>query len=117
MPFPDSTPAPATLRGNPARPGRCRSVRPRSFRDRRLRGAVVAHCAGWKGAESSMPLILLGAPLGNPGDASTRLREVLTSADIVAAEDTRRLARLAQDLGITVGGRVVSYFEGNEERR
>jgi 16S rRNA (cytidine1402-2'-O)-methyltransferase len=64
-----------------------------------------------------MPLILLGAPLGNPGDASSRLREVLATADIVAAEDTRRLARLAQDLGITVTGRVVSYFEGNEERR
>jgi 16S rRNA (cytidine1402-2'-O)-methyltransferase len=64
-----------------------------------------------------MSLILLGAPLGNPGDASTRLREVLATADIVAAEDTRRLARLAQDLGITVTGRVVSYFEGNEERR
>ena len=64
-----------------------------------------------------MPLILLGAPLGNPGDASMRLREVLTSADIVAAEDTRRLTRLARDLGITVTGRIVSYFEGNEERR
>lgn len=64
-----------------------------------------------------MSLILLGAPLGNPGDASTRMREILTSADVVAAEDTRRLHRLAQDLGITVAGRVVSYFEGNEQRR
>jgi 16S rRNA (cytidine1402-2'-O)-methyltransferase len=64
-----------------------------------------------------VPLILLGAPLGNPGDASSRLREVLTSADVVAAEDTRRLARLAADLDVTVTGRVVSYFEGNEERR
>jgi 16S rRNA (cytidine1402-2'-O)-methyltransferase len=62
-------------------------------------------------------LILLGAPLGNPADASTRLREVLGSADVVAAEDTRRLARLARDLDVTVGGRIVSYFEGNEERR
>jgi 16S rRNA (cytidine1402-2'-O)-methyltransferase len=62
-------------------------------------------------------LILLGAPLGNPGDASPRLREILATADIVAAEDTRRLARLAHDLGITVTGRVVSYFEGNEQRR
>jgi len=62
-------------------------------------------------------LILLGAPLGNPGDASPRLREILATADIVAAEDTRRLARLAQDLGVTVSGRVVSYFEGNERRR
>jgi 16S rRNA (cytidine1402-2'-O)-methyltransferase len=62
-------------------------------------------------------VVLVGAPLGNVGDASTRLREVLTGADVVAAEDTRRLARLARDLGITVGGRVVSYFEGNDERR
>jgi 16S rRNA (cytidine1402-2'-O)-methyltransferase len=62
-------------------------------------------------------VVLVGAPLGNPGDASTRLREVLASADVVAAEDTRRLARLARDLDITVRGRIVSYFEGNEERR
>ncbi|MEU4680896.1 16S rRNA (cytidine(1402)-2'-O)-methyltransferase [Micromonospora sp. NPDC023737] len=62
-------------------------------------------------------LILLGAPLGNPADASARFREVLTTADVVAAEDTRRLTRLARDLDITVPGRIVSYFEGNEERR
>ena len=62
-------------------------------------------------------VVLLGAPLGNVGDASARVREMLASADLVAAEDTRRLARLARDLGVTVAGRVVSYFEGNEERR
>jgi 16S rRNA (cytidine1402-2'-O)-methyltransferase len=62
-------------------------------------------------------VILAGAPLGNPGDASARLREVLATADVVAAEDTRRLARLARDLDVSVTGRVVSYFEGNEERR
>jgi len=62
-------------------------------------------------------LVLVGAPLGNPGDASTRLRAALAGADVVAAEDTRRLARLARDLDVTVPGRVISYFEGNEERR
>ena len=62
-------------------------------------------------------LVLVGAPLGNPGDASARLREILQTADVVAAEDTRRLGRLARDLAITISGRVVSYFEGNEERR
>lgn len=62
-------------------------------------------------------VVLLGAPLGNPADASTRLRDELGAADVVAAEDTRRLARLARDLGITIPGRVVSYFEGNEDRR
>jgi 16S rRNA (cytidine1402-2'-O)-methyltransferase len=62
-------------------------------------------------------VVLVGAPLGNIGDASRRLREVLAGADVVAAEDTRRLLRLARDLEITVAGRIVSYFEGNEERR
>ncbi|GAA0417810.1 ribosomal RNA small subunit methyltransferase I [Actinoplanes capillaceus] len=62
-------------------------------------------------------MILVGAPLGNTGDASTRLREVLASADVIAAEDTRRLGRLARDLDVTVRGRIVSYFEGNDERR
>ncbi|MEV4352207.1 16S rRNA (cytidine(1402)-2'-O)-methyltransferase [Actinoplanes sp. NPDC049596] len=62
-------------------------------------------------------VVLLGAPLGNVGDASTRLREVLATADVIAAEDTRRLARLTRDLGVTVTGRVVSYFEGNDFRR
>ena len=36
---------------------------------------------------------------------------------MVAAEDTRRLKRLTSELGVTIGGRIVSYFEGNEERR
>jgi 16S rRNA (cytidine1402-2'-O)-methyltransferase len=62
-------------------------------------------------------LVLLGAPLGNAGDASGRLREILATADVIAAEDTRRLTRLARDLDLTMPGRLVSYFEGNEERR
>ena len=62
-------------------------------------------------------LVLAGVPLGNPGDASARLVAALGSADIVAAEDTRRLRRLASDLKAEVPGRVVSYFDGNEERR
>jgi len=62
-------------------------------------------------------LVLVGAPLGNPRDASARLGEVLATADVVAAEDTRRLARLARELGVEVTGRIVSYFEGNEQRR
>lgn len=62
-------------------------------------------------------LVLCGAPLGNVADASTRLRDTLAAADVIAAEDTRRLARLARDLDIPLTARVVSYFEGNEERR
>ncbi|MEV0839696.1 16S rRNA (cytidine(1402)-2'-O)-methyltransferase [Actinocatenispora sera] len=61
-------------------------------------------------------LVLAGAPLGNVADASERLRAALADADLVAAEDTRRVRRLAAELGITLP-RVVSYFEGNEARR
>lgn len=62
-------------------------------------------------------LVLAGAPIGRVDDASARLRDALAAADVVAAEDTRRLRRLAADLGITVGGRVVSYYDANEAVR
>ena len=64
-----------------------------------------------------MPLVLGGAPIGQAGDASVRLREALATAEVVAAEDTRRLKRLCQDLGVVPAGRVVSCFEGNEVQR
>ena len=62
-------------------------------------------------------LLLAATPLGNPGDASARLREALATSHIVAAEDTRRLRRLASDLGVTVGGRVVSFYDAVERER
>jgi 16S rRNA (cytidine1402-2'-O)-methyltransferase len=62
-------------------------------------------------------LVIAGVPLGNAGDASARLRSALETADVVAAEDTRRLRRLTADLGVRVGGRIVSYFEANEAAR
>jgi len=62
-------------------------------------------------------LLLAGTPIGDPEDAPPRLASVLTTADVVAAEDTRRLSRLTTALGVTPGGRVVSYHEHNEVRR
>ncbi|PZG09809.1 16S rRNA (cytidine(1402)-2'-O)-methyltransferase [Nonomuraea aridisoli] len=62
-------------------------------------------------------LVLAGAPIGQAGDVSPRLREVLAGADVVAAEDTRRLRRLAADLGVEITGRVVSYYDQNEAAR
>ncbi|MDR8409898.1 16S rRNA (cytidine(1402)-2'-O)-methyltransferase [Nonomuraea sp. 3-1Str] len=62
-------------------------------------------------------LVLAGAPIGQAGDVSPRLRDVLRSADVVAAEDTRRLRRLAADLGVEIGGRIVSYYDANEAGR
>ncbi|MFI9598244.1 16S rRNA (cytidine(1402)-2'-O)-methyltransferase [Nonomuraea sp. NPDC052265] len=62
-------------------------------------------------------LVLAGAPIGQAGDVSPRLREVLAGADVVAAEDTRRLRRLATELGVEISGRVVSYYDQNEAGR
>jgi 16S rRNA (cytidine1402-2'-O)-methyltransferase len=62
-------------------------------------------------------LVLAGVPLGNPGDAPQRLRDAITDADIIAAEDTRRLQRLARSLGVNIPGRVLSFFDGNEAGR
>jgi 16S rRNA (cytidine1402-2'-O)-methyltransferase len=50
-------------------------------------------------------------------DASPRLRRELVGADVIAAEDTRRLRGLLQRLELTTQARVVSYFEGNETQR
>ena len=62
-------------------------------------------------------LVLAATPIGRVDDASPRLAHELATADVVAAEDTRRPGRLTRELGVTVTGRVVSYFEGNESAR
>lgn len=69
------------------------------------------------GAESSGRLVVAATPIGNADDASPRLRALLGSADVIAAEDTRRLRQLAARLEVEVGGRLVSYHEHNEGRR
>ncbi|MGW6482659.1 16S rRNA (cytidine(1402)-2'-O)-methyltransferase [Streptomyces sp. NPDC055059] len=67
--------------------------------------------------DSPGTLVLAGTPIGDVSDAPPRLSKELAAADVIAAEDTRRLRRLTQALGVTPGGRVVSYFEGNESAR
>jgi 16S rRNA (cytidine1402-2'-O)-methyltransferase len=62
-------------------------------------------------------VILAATPLGNAGDASSRLAQALASADVVAAEDTRRVRRLAGDLQVSISGRLTSFFDGNERAR
>jgi 16S rRNA (cytidine1402-2'-O)-methyltransferase len=64
-----------------------------------------------------MTLILAATPLGNPGDASPRLKSVIENASIIAAEDSRRFHRLCADIQVTFTARVLSFFEGNEEDR
>ena len=64
-----------------------------------------------------MALTLAATPLGNPGDASPRLKDAIAAAEIIAAEDSRRFHRLCSDIGVTFTGRVISFFEGNETER
>lgn len=59
-------------------------------------------------------IVLAATPIGNMGDASSRLIAWLGAADIVAAEDTRRLHRLVTSLGVKVAGQIISYHEHNE---
>ena len=62
-------------------------------------------------------LVLAATPIGDPRDAAPRLAEEIERADVVAAEDTRRLRRLCAELGVRPGGSVVSYHEHNEASR
>jgi 16S rRNA (cytidine1402-2'-O)-methyltransferase len=62
-------------------------------------------------------LVLAATPIGDAGDATPRLVDLLARADVVAAEDTRRLRRLMDAVGVVPAGRIVSYHEHNEAAR
>lgn len=62
-------------------------------------------------------LTIAAAPLGNFRDASARLRDAISKAQFVAAEDSRKFARLCSDLEIKCEAKVISFFEGNEKDR
>ncbi len=62
-------------------------------------------------------LTLAGAPIGRPEDASAALREALGRGQVIAAEDTRRLRRLAAALDVQVTGRLISFYEDVETAR
>jgi 16S rRNA (cytidine1402-2'-O)-methyltransferase len=67
--------------------------------------------------EADGTLTLAAVPIGRPQDASPRLAAALGEAPIVAAEDTRRVRRLASALGVRLSGRVVSYYDDVEVAR
>lgn len=66
---------------------------------------------------NSGTLVLAGTPIGNFRDASTALAEALAKADLIAAEDTRKLRELLTRLQVDTHARVISHFEGNEASR
>lgn len=62
-------------------------------------------------------LTLAATPIGNAGDASARLRDALSGADVVAAEDTRRLRDLARRLDVSVTAELIAVHDHNERDR
>src|SRR5690606_34598471 len=62
-------------------------------------------------------IVLAATPIGDIEDASPRLRSLLANADVVAAEDTRRLTALTRRLDVRTTGRVLSLHEHNEAAR
>jgi 16S rRNA (cytidine1402-2'-O)-methyltransferase len=62
-------------------------------------------------------IVIAATPIGDATDASPHLLSLLADADVVAAEDTRRLRALASRLGIAIGGRLVSLYDANEQDR
>ena len=75
--------------------------------------ALGAHSADLR----SGTITLAATPIGNASDASQRLRCGLEQADLIAAEDTRRLRALAQRLGVETRGRIIAFHEHNERDR
>jgi 16S rRNA (cytidine1402-2'-O)-methyltransferase len=62
-------------------------------------------------------LILAGLPIGDAADASENLKSMIEKVEFIAAEDSRKLSRLCQELGIRYSGKIISFFEGNETER
>lgn len=79
---------------------------------------VSAGALAWPALEP-LPrgVVVAATPLGNIGDATARLLQGLAHADVIAAEDTRRVRSLAQALGVVIRGKVVSNFDHNESQR
>lgn len=67
--------------------------------------------------ENGQVIILAATPIGNLGDASTRLVQALTNAEVIAAEDTRTTAHLLRALGIDNRPRLVALHEHNESAK
>ena len=84
---------------------------------RRGRWAAPVFPAPCEDRPMSGLLVLAATPIGDPRDAPARLADELAGADVVAAEDTRRLRRLCTELGVQPAGRVLSFHEHNESAR
>lgn len=63
------------------------------------------------------PIVLAATPIGNLADATDRLKQLISSAEIIACEDTRRTRHLISTLGLRSSATLVSLHEHNEALR
>jgi 16S rRNA (cytidine1402-2'-O)-methyltransferase len=84
-----------------------------------MRGSegIVSGQSGDGGSPVAGVLTIAAAPIGRPEDVSGRFAAELAAAPFIAAEDTRRLRRLAARLGVEPSGRIVSYYDAREAER
>jgi 16S rRNA (cytidine1402-2'-O)-methyltransferase len=80
-------------------------------------GRLSERPEGVSAFNGGMPLVIAATPIGTAGDASLRLRDALGTADVIAAEDTRRVRRLARELGVEPTGRIVAVYDAVERDR
>jgi 16S rRNA (cytidine1402-2'-O)-methyltransferase len=81
------------------------------------RGTGRDHERVRKSSADAGVLTLAGVPIGRAEDAPARLATELASTDVIAAEDTRRVRRLATALDVRLTARLVSYYDVVEARR
>jgi len=62
-------------------------------------------------------LFVTATPIGNLSDASDRLRTTLSEAELIAAEDTRKLKQLASGIGAKLKAKVISLNDSNEREQ
>jgi 16S rRNA (cytidine1402-2'-O)-methyltransferase len=78
---------------------------------------VTRPCYETRTGQTGTVLLLAATPIGNLGDASRRLVEALTNAEVIAAEDTRTTVQLLRALGIENRPRLIALHEHNERDR
>ena len=76
-----------------------------------LANRAAATCEDWA------MIILAATPIGNLGDASPRLVEALSTATVIAAEDTRVTVHLMRALGVENRPRLIPLHEHNESEK
>ena len=66
------------------------------------------------GRPASAGLTLVSVPIGDARDVTLRALDVLATAEVLAAEDTRSLRRLMEIHGVPLGGRpLIAYHDHN----